>query len=95
MGESVGKTASFSSEIGEIEASISRKWSCIAASVCIIIEPSREKGSDDMLTLLFMILMITVFAKLIGLAFRLTWGITKVVLTVVFFPLIMIGMFCV
>ena len=48
-----------------------------------------------MLTLLFMILMITVFAKLIGLAFRLTWGITKVVLTVVFFPLIMIGMFCV
>ncbi len=45
-----------------------------------------------MLNLLFTILMIMVFGKLIGFAIRATWGITKVLVTLVFFPLILIGM---
>ena len=45
-----------------------------------------------MLNLLFTILMIMVFARLIGFAIRATWGITKVLVTLVFFPLILIGL---
>lgn len=45
-----------------------------------------------MLNLLFTILMIIVFARLIGFAIRATWGITKVLVTLVFFPLILIGL---
>lgn len=45
-----------------------------------------------MLNLLFTILMIIVFARLIGFAIRATWGIAKVLVTLVFFPLILIGL---
>lgn len=45
-----------------------------------------------MLTLLFIICMIAVFGKLIALAFKMTWGITKIVLTFVFLPVILIGL---
>ena len=45
-----------------------------------------------MLTLLFIILMFGIFGKMIGLAFRATWGITKVCFRLVFLPLVLIGL---
>lgn len=45
-----------------------------------------------MLTLIFIILMIALFAELIGLAVRLAWGILKVVGVVIFWPLVLIGL---
>lgn len=45
-----------------------------------------------MLTLIFIILMIAVFGKVIGLAIKATWGLTKVLVTIVFFPAILIVM---
>jgi len=45
-----------------------------------------------MLTLIFIILMIALFAELIGLAVRLGWGILKVVGVVIFWPLVLIGL---
>ena len=38
-----------------------------------------------MLTILFLLLMIVVFGKLIWLAMRAAWGITKVLFSIVFF----------
>ena len=46
-----------------------------------------------MLSLLFGIFMIMVFGKMILLAIRAAWGITKVLFTIVFFPLILVGLF--
>ena len=37
-------------------------------------------------------MMLAVFGKLIGLAFKATWKITKVLFTIVFLPVILIGM---
>ena len=52
-----------------------------------------EKESvKDMLTLVFICLMIGVFGKLIGLAVRMTWGITKVLFTLVFLPFVLIAL---
>lgn len=45
-----------------------------------------------MLTLLFVICMFGIFGKLIGLAFKMTWGIAKVLFTLVFLPVILIGL---
>ena len=45
-----------------------------------------------MLTLLFIILMFGIFGKMIGLAFRATWGITKICFRLVFLPLVLIGL---
>ena len=45
-----------------------------------------------MLTLLFVICMFGIFGKLIGLAFKMTWGIAKVLLTLVFLPVILVGL---
>ena len=45
-----------------------------------------------MLTLLFIILMLVVFGKLIGLAIKATWGITQIVFGVILLPLILIGL---
>ena len=45
-----------------------------------------------MLNLLFTILMIMVFGTLIGFAIRAAWGISKVLVTLVFLPLILIGL---
>lgn len=43
-----------------------------------------------MLTILFLLLMIVVFGKLIWLAIRAAWGITKVLFSIVFLPIILI-----
>lgn len=46
----------------------------------------------DMLTLVFICLMIGVFGKLIGLAFKMTWGIAKVLFILVFLPFVLIAL---
>ena len=45
-----------------------------------------------MLTLLFIILMLIIFGKLIGFAVKAAWGISKMVCTVVLLPLFLIGL---
>ena len=45
-----------------------------------------------MLTLLFAICMIAVFGKLAVLALKGAWGLTKIVFSLIFLPLILIGM---
>ena len=45
-----------------------------------------------MLTLLFVICMFGIFGKLIGLAFKMTWGIAKVLFTLVFLPVTLVGL---
>lgn len=45
-----------------------------------------------MLTLLFVICMFGVFGKLFCFGLKAAWGISKFILTIVFLPLILIGM---
>jgi hypothetical protein len=45
-----------------------------------------------MLTLLFVILMFGVFGKMIGFAFRATWGLTKVLVNLVLLPVFLIAL---
>jgi len=45
-----------------------------------------------MLTLLFIILFFGVFGRMIGFAFKATWGIFKVMTFLVFLPLILVGL---
>ena len=45
-----------------------------------------------MLSLLFIICMISIFGKLFIFGVKAAWGISKLLLTVVFLPLILIGM---
>jgi hypothetical protein len=44
------------------------------------------------MTVLFFILFLIVFGKMIGFAIRATWSIFKVMLYIVFLPLILVGM---
>ena len=45
-----------------------------------------------MLTLLFIILMFIIFGKLLIFAIKATWGIAKILFTVVLLPLVLIGL---
>lgn len=45
-----------------------------------------------MLTALFIILMIWIFGKMIGLAFKATWGIAKILFNLVLLPVFLIGL---
>lgn len=45
-----------------------------------------------MLTFIFTILMIVVFGKLLFFAIKAAWGITKILLYIVFLPLLLIGL---
>lgn len=45
-----------------------------------------------MLTLIFTCLMVWIFGKLIWLAFKMTWGITKVLFNLIFLPIILIAL---
>lgn len=45
-----------------------------------------------MLTLLFIVMILVVFGKLLAFAIKATWGVTKIVFTVVLFPLVLIAM---
>ena len=47
---------------------------------------------EKMQALIFVILMIALFAELIGLAVRLTWGLLKIVGVVIFWPLVLAGL---
>ena len=42
--------------------------------------------------ILFTILMFIVFGKMIGLAFRAAWGVTKIFFGLIFLPVILIGL---
>ncbi len=44
-----------------------------------------------MMSILFFILFFAVFGKMIGFAFRATWSIFKVLMFIVFLPLILVG----
>ncbi len=50
------------------------------------------KGEKAMLTLFCIFLMIGIFGRMIGLAFRMTWGVAKVALFLVFLPLMLVGL---
>lgn len=45
-----------------------------------------------MLTLIFLVMMILVFGKILGFALRAAWGVSKIVCTVVFLPLLLVGL---
>ena len=45
-----------------------------------------------MLTLLFTICMFGIFGKLLIFGLKAAWGVSKLLLTVVFFPVVLIGM---
>ena len=45
-----------------------------------------------MYTFIFMIMMILVVGNLLGFAIKAAWGVSKIVCTVVFLPLLLIGM---
>ena len=49
-------------------------------------------GGKSMLTFIFTILMLVVFGKLLIFAIKAAWGITKILLYIVFLPLILIGL---
>jgi len=46
-----------------------------------------------MITLIFSIMMISIFGNLIGVAFRMTWGLLKIALGLVFLPAVIIVAF--
>ena len=46
-----------------------------------------------LMTIIFDVLMLYVFGKLVMLAVRAAWGITRILFTLVFLPVILIGMF--
>ena len=46
-----------------------------------------------MITLIFIILMIMVFGKLLIWSIKAAWGITKILFTVVFLPIILIAIY--
>ena len=52
-----------------------------------------KEGGSKMLTLLFTIMMIGVFGRLAGAAFRLSWGLGRGLLTLIFLPGIIIAGF--
>ncbi len=45
------------------------------------------------LTILFLILLFTIFGKLLSIAIKAAWGITKILFSIVFLPLVLIGLF--
>ena len=45
-----------------------------------------------MLNLIFTVLMFIVFGKILIFAIKATWGIAKVLFTIVFLPLILVGL---
>lgn len=45
-----------------------------------------------MLTLLFLVLIFAIFGKLLVFAVKATWGITRIIVTIVLFPLILVAM---
>ncbi len=46
----------------------------------------------DMLTLIFIVMLLSVVGSMVGLAFKAAWGITKVVFSVILLPVALIAM---
>lgn len=53
---------------------------------------SRRKEDEKMLTLLCMVFLVVIFGKLGILALKAAWSVSKILVTVVFFPLILIAL---
>lgn len=45
-----------------------------------------------MWSLLFFILMFVVFGKILGFAIKATWGVAKIMISLVFLPLVLVGL---
>lgn len=45
-----------------------------------------------MFTILFGILMLIIFGKILGFAIRASWGLIKILFTIVLLPLILVGL---
>ncbi len=45
-----------------------------------------------MLKIVFVILMLAVFGRMIGLAFRAAWGVTKILFRLILLPLFLVGL---
>lgn len=45
-----------------------------------------------MMTLVFLILMVWIFGKMVGFAVKATWGLTKILLNLVLLPLTLLGL---
>ena len=56
--------------------------------------PTSKKLTKEalMLTLLFMIIMFGVVGRLIGVAFKMSWGLVKILFTIAFWPVILLVM---
>lgn len=46
-----------------------------------------------MLTLIFMVILFSVFGRLFIFGLKAAWGISKLIITVLFLPVVLIGMF--
>lgn len=46
-----------------------------------------------LITVLFLILLFTIFGKLLSIAIKAAWGITKILFSIVFLPLVLIVLF--
>ena len=55
-------------------------------------QPVRKKEGFKMLTLIFIFCMIAVFGKLVFLAIKGAWGLTKILFTLIFLPFMLIGL---
>lgn len=53
---------------------------------------SKRKGRKQMITFLFMILLLLIFGKIFGFAIRAAWGVTKIIVVAVLFPLLLAGL---
>lgn len=49
-------------------------------------------GEWKLFTILFSVLVLIIFGKMLGFALKLSWGIVKILLTVVLLPLVLIGL---
>ena len=73
---------------------ISRKMqkSNVTSFLRVALKKTRKKKSKKMLSLLFAICMIWFVGKFFVFGLRASWGIMKLLCTVIFFPVILIGM---
>lgn len=53
---------------------------------------SKNERGDKMLTILFLICLLWIFGKLFLFGIKATWGILKILLTVILIPVILVGM---
>lgn len=53
---------------------------------------NERNGGSELFTILVGILMLVIFGKLLKFAFKASWGLLKIFFTIVFLPLVLIGM---